>query len=320
MNAPQLAIVVDTEEEFDWDAPFSRDNRSTKSITAQTQAHEFYDRFGIVPTYVVSHPVATDPAAVRFLSDLQSARRAEIGAHLHPWVCPPFEEDVNDHNSFQCNLPPALEHAKIAQLTEVITQNFGQRPLVFKAGRYGFGENTRQSLIALGYKIDCSTVPHIGYARKGGPNYYGVPDQPFWLDEGKALLEIPLTTGFAGALRRFGSNLAPLYESPLAVQAHVPGVLARTGLLVRSQLTPEGITANEQINLLKTLVQQGKNIFTLAYHSPSLASGNTPYVRSEPDLSTFLTTIEQVLTYFRDELGGTFTTLSRIRQDYALKD
>ena len=36
---PQLAIVVDTEEEFDWDKPFSRESRGTTSIPAQARAH-----------------------------------------------------------------------------------------------------------------------------------------------------------------------------------------------------------------------------------------------------------------------------------------
>ena len=61
---PELLIVVDTEEEFDWTAPFSRESVATRSIPAQARAHEIYDRFGVVPTYVVDYPVATDPQAV----------------------------------------------------------------------------------------------------------------------------------------------------------------------------------------------------------------------------------------------------------------
>ena len=110
---PQLLIVVDTEEEFDWSAPFSRDSRATTSIPAQARAHEIYDRFGIVPTYVIDHPVATDPAAVAFLKGLRDAGKAEIGAHLHPWVTPPHVEEVTTRNSYHCNLPPALERAKV---------------------------------------------------------------------------------------------------------------------------------------------------------------------------------------------------------------
>ena len=102
--APELAIVVDTEEEFDWTKPFSRDARAVTAIPAQARAQEIYARFGLVPTYVVDHPVATDPVAAGFLRSLKDAGAAEIGAHLHPWVTPPHDEAVNVYNSYHCNL------------------------------------------------------------------------------------------------------------------------------------------------------------------------------------------------------------------------
>ena len=55
---PELLVVVDTEEEFDWSAPFSREATATRSIPAQARAHDIYDRLGVVPTYVVEYPVA----------------------------------------------------------------------------------------------------------------------------------------------------------------------------------------------------------------------------------------------------------------------
>ena len=64
---PELLIVVDTEEEFDWTRPFSRDAVATRSIPAQARAHAIYDRLGIVPTYVVDYPVAHRSGRDRFL-------------------------------------------------------------------------------------------------------------------------------------------------------------------------------------------------------------------------------------------------------------
>jgi hypothetical protein len=314
MTQPQLAIVVDTEEEFDWGKPVSRDNRGTTSIPAQALIHEVYDPLGIVPTYVIDHPVATDPISIEFLGGLQREGRAEIGTHLHPWVSPPHEEALSVHNSYHCNLPPELERAKLIELTNTITTNFGQQPKIFKAGRYGFGPNTRTVLLELGYAIDCSFVPHCSFAGDGGPNYYGMSDQPFWLDEQRTLLEVPLTSGFIGALAAMGPTLAPLFDSPRAAALKIPGILGRSGLIARSRLTPEGVSSAEQCALLKTLVGRGQRIFTMAYHSPSLAVGHTPYVRSAADLKAFIATIYEVITYFQNELGGSFTTLSRIHE------
>ncbi len=314
---PELLIVVDTEEEFDWSKPFSRGNVSTRSIPAQARAHGIYDRFGIVPTYMVDHPVATDRAAVRFLSALRDAGKAEIGAHLHPWVTPPHVEAVNVRNSYHCNLPPALERAKIETLTEAIARTFGERPTAFKAGRYGFGPNTAKVLADTGYSVDCSQLPHTDLSADGGPDFRGAADAPHWLDEGSGLLEVPLTVGYFGALAGLGARAGWLFDHRGAGSLRIPGVLARTGLVARARLTPEGTPAEEQCRLIEAMAWRGHRIFSLTYHSPSLEPGHTPYVKSEADLERFLASIETVLTFFANEMGGTFTTLSRVRRDFA---
>jgi hypothetical protein len=313
---PELLIVVDTEEEFDWSAPFSRESVATSSIPAQAKAHAIYDRFGVVPTYVIDHPVATDPAAVAFLGALQGAGRAEIGAHLHPWVTPPHLEPVTTRNSYHCNLPPALERAKIEALTAAIEKSFGARPTAFKAGRYGFGENTRKVLVDLGYEVDCSLVPHTDLSRDGGPDFRGRPDAPHWLDGDSRLLEVPLTVGFFGAMAGLGAKADWLFDHPAAERLHLPGILARAGLVARSRLTPEGTPADEQCRLIAAMVARGHRLFSLTYHSPSLAPGHTPYVRDAADLAAFLASIAQVLTFFRDSIGGRFTTLSTVRASF----
>ena len=313
----ELLVVVDTEEEFDWTKPFSRESVATRSIPAQARAHEIYDHLGVVPTYVVDYPVATDPFSVRFLGSLRDAGKAEIGAHLHPWVPPPHREEVTTHNSYHCNLPPELERAKLAALTEAIEKNFGARPTAFKAGRYGYGPNTGRVLAELGYQVDCSFVPHTDLSGDGGPDFRGVPDAPHWLESG--LLEVPLTVGFLGAAPALGARAAWLFDSPGAERLRIPGVLARAGLVARSKLTPEGTPADEQCRLIEAMARRGHRLFSLTYHSPSLEPGHTPYVRDEAELERFLAAIEQVLTFFRDEMGGRFTTLSRVHRDYSEK-
>jgi hypothetical protein len=316
---PDLIIIVDTEEEFDWTRSFARENVATSSITAQARAHEIYDRFDIVPTYVIDHPVATDPAAVAFLKRLRDAGKAEIGAHLHPWVTPPHEEEITTFNSYHCNLPPALERAKIESITDAIERGFGARPTVFKAGRYGFGANTKRVIAELGYTVDCSVVPHTDFSADGGPSFVGWPDRPYWLDEGSGLLEIPLTVGFIGAAAGLGAKAGGLLTRPGAARLRVSGMLARSGLLARSRLSPEGVPAEEQCRLLAAMAKNGHRLFSLTYHSPSLVPGHTPYVRDEAELAAFLASIETVLTYFRDELGGRFTTATRAHADWSAR-
>lgn len=312
-DRPQLVVIVDTEEEFDWTRPLARENVATRSVPAQAAAHDLYDRFGVVPTYVVDYPVATDAQAVAFFRGLVESGRAEIGAHLHPWVTPPHDETVDRRNSYHGNLPLGLERAKIVALTEAIESSFGQRPTIFKAGRNGFGPNTAGLLADLGYRVDCSFLPFNDLSREDGPNFCRTPDQPFWLDRTNGLLEVPMTAGYIGRAAGAGRHIQWLFDNQAARRLHLPGILSHAGLVARSRLTPEGVSAREQCRLLETLVGQGRRVFSLVYHSPSLAPGCTPYVKNAAQLAQFLERIEAVLRFFRESLGGEFTTLSRLR-------
>ncbi len=311
-DRPQLLVVVDTEEEFDWAQPFDRSRTGTMSIPAQDRAHAIYDCYGVVPTYVMDHPVATSPTAARYLRRLVDAGRADFGTHCHPWVTPPFDEAVNNFNSFHGNLPPELEAAKIRASTEAVAQAFGAAPRNFKAGRYGLGPRTFDTLIELGYTVDCSFVPHTNFSSISGPDFYSTPEQPFFTDATRRLLEVPLTVGYSGALNALGRNVNGFVDAPLAQGLRLPGILSRLGLMERARLSPEGFDAATQCRLLRAMVAQGVRVFTMTYHSPSLAPGYTPYVPDEAALTAFLRCIEDVLGCFQNELGGGFTTLAEV--------
>ena len=136
---PRLLVIVDTEETFDWDSPFDRRATDTSAMLEVGRGQDVCEAAGVAPTYVVGYPVASDVTAMNSLAGYSRNGKATIGAHLHTWVCPPFEEEVNDVNSYQGNLPYSLEKRKLESLCERITQNAGVRPKVHRAGRYGFG-------------------------------------------------------------------------------------------------------------------------------------------------------------------------------------
>lgn len=303
-HPPLLLVVIDTEEEFDWGRPHARENTSVTAIAAQGRAQEILCRHSIKPTYVVDYPVASDPAAVDALRRFADAGHCRIGAHLHPWVNPPYHEPVNAYNSYPGNLPAALEREKLYALTAAITKGFGVQPLVYKAGRYGVGVTTAKILEDLGYLIDVSVVPFTSFAQDGGPDFSSAPFHPSWFGSNGNLLEIPLSCGFCGPLRSLGPSLFPHLSGNMGMRLRLPGVLARTGLLERIRLTPEGIDLAANIRLARSLFDQGCRIFSFTYHSPSLVPGMTPYVRSERQLSEFLTTMDRFFTFFREELGG----------------
>ncbi len=217
-------------------------------------------------------------------------------------------EQTTDENSYPGNLPFELEREKLVQLTRSIENNIGVRPRIYKAGRYGVGRATAHILAELGYEIDVSVVPGTNLSCKFGPDFSRCRASPYWFGKEPPLLEIPLSIGYTGLLADTGSVAYTLTMNEGLKAFHVPGILARLGVVERITLTPEGISFEEQRRLTRALLRKGHRVFSFTYHSPSLAPGNTPYVRSEADLQSFLGRIEQYLQFFIEEIGGSTAT------------
>ena len=310
---PLLLVVIDTEEEFDWSAPFNRESRSVTCIEEQHHAQRVFEAHNLVPTYVVDYPVATTPSSYAIFREWLTAGRCLVGAHLHPWVNPPDEEEVSAPNSYPGNLPADLEREKLARLTEAITANIGQRPIIYKAGRYGLGPHTAAALEALGYEIDLSVLASTDLGEDGGPDFRGYPMEPYWFGSDGGLFEVPLTRGYPGML---GPLAEPLYQricGPLGRKLHLPGIAARLGLAERIHLTPEGISLEDNKRLIRYLVAKGQKVFTYAYHSSSLLPGGSPYVKTREDRASFVESIDSFLRFFQREIGGRWTTPLEIR-------
>lgn len=310
---PLLAVVVDTEEEFDWAAPFDRNSRSVKNIAEQHRAQAIFEEADVVPTYVIDYPVAATPESAAVFRDWVAAERCLVGAHLHPWVNPPDDEAVTAVNSYPGNLPADLEHAKLAHLRTTIRDNVGVTPTIYKAGRYGLGPNTAATLTDLGFEIDLSVVPATSFSADGGPVFHGYPHQPYWFGPDQRLFEIPLTRGYPGNLGALGPPVHRALSGPICERLHLPGILSRLGLVERIPLTPEGVTLEETKRLVRHLVSQGRSVFSLTYHSSSLLPGGSPYVYTAADRDRFLETIRDFLRFFRQEIGGRGATPIEIR-------
>jgi hypothetical protein len=83
-RAPRLLVIVDTEEEFDWSAPFRRENTQVTAIAEVDRLQRVLVPHGLKPTYVVDYPVAATPSSAEKLGVLARRGECQIGAHLHP--------------------------------------------------------------------------------------------------------------------------------------------------------------------------------------------------------------------------------------------
>jgi hypothetical protein len=218
-----LLVSIDTEEEFDWHAPVSPRNRSVAHSAQPHRLQEVFDTLGARPTYLVDHPIATTDQSLDVLRGFLQRNACEIGAHLHPWVNPPIEEEICPRNTYLCNLPHDLQRAKVEELTRAIRAGFGSSPTSFKAGRYGIDFALAPALLKLGYRVDSSVLAFYSFRDDDGPDFSSCGPEPFVIStpltpaeaDRESMLEIPCTVGFnRGGFRRCAALHARLCGNP----------------------------------------------------------------------------------------------------------
>jgi hypothetical protein len=280
-EARRFIVSVDTEEEFDWSAPFNRASTQTSALDALPDAVKKFKAFGVKLALLCDWPILQNQRSRDLIAEMQLSGACEIGAHLHPWVTPPHDETVSHHNSFAGNLPEELQWQKLVALTNLIVETTKAPPIVFRAGRYGLGTTTHAMLAKLGYQFDVSVRPLFNYSGEGGPDFSAHPAWPWRTPEG--LIEIPLSTTRIGLLRDM--NNLPQWPGMSLLRQRVP-------------LTPEGTPLRQAIAAIRRLHSDGQEIFSLSFHSPSLATGHTSYVKDKADLAVFWHWWDGVLNEF----------------------
>jgi hypothetical protein len=288
-----VLLTVDVEEEFDWSAPFHREGHTLGHVEELARFQSFCEGIGARPVYMVDWPVAEDARAAEILGDAARRGVAEIGTQLHAWVNPPFEEELNERNSFAGNLPPELERAKLLALRKRVEEALGCAPLAYRAGRYGLGPNTAAMLREGGIAVDSSVRSLFDYSLSGGPDFSRFPAHPYWLDEERTLLELPVTSVYRGVLRGHGQRVQRM-------QRFIPNFFAafsRFRLLERIALTPEGVTPSEAMRGIDQALADRLPVLVISFHSPSLRPGCTPYVRSENDVAALYDWLRRVYAH-----------------------
>ena len=120
----------------------ARANQTFENLYALPRLHEFFERHGVRPTYLMTHPVASDPRSAEVLRSLLARGNAEIGAHHHAWETPPCRaEDVARH-AYALSLPLEQFDAQLEALTTAIEEGVGA-PARCPIGRAGSDSRPR---------------------------------------------------------------------------------------------------------------------------------------------------------------------------------
>ena len=301
-----LVITIDTEED-NW-GDYSSESFGIDNIKKIPSLQKIFDEFNIIPTYLVTYPVATNKVSVNILREILRQGKCEIGMHCHPWSTPPFEEERNPYNSMLCNLPYELQYKKMSALHEVIEKNFGVRVKSFRAGRWGYNETVSKVIRSLDYGIDTSITPFMDWTAYHGPDFSSLTPEPYRFNEAEIfksskhgeLLEVPATIGYLQDDFNFCNIIDRYLTSGVGKRLRLKGILDAMRLLNKVWLSPEGSDSGQMIELTKVLLRKKYKIINLFFHTTSLQAGLSYCVKTKEDEVSFSNNLKEYLTYVNE--------------------
>lgn len=279
-----LIVTLDVERDYgpQWRTPSSLTFRSVLE-TLPGRFTALVSEFGVRPTYLLSGEVLENPECCAALAGLPDC---ELGTHLHgEYVAPERTPLALDDprlriEAMQWEYDAALERAKLGTLTGLFRQQFGRRPVSFRAGRFGIGPHTGQALRQLGYLVDSSVTPHVVWTSRDGsarPDFRAARTQPYWAAD-------DLLTAGDGAL----------LEVPVTILA--PGELAGQPLWLRPSYTP----VPQLLALLEHVVRrEPTRPLVMMFHSMELVAGASPYAQSDADVDACFAALRAVFAKAR---------------------
>lgn len=316
-GARVCTVVVDAEESFDWNTPVRGTAYTTSCMRNLGELHGIVGAYGAVPAYLLTYPVLEDADVVRSLRHQADKGRCALGVQLHPWVTPPFGDDVGARYSFSGNLRSDLEERKLVALKAKFVERFGCEPLVYRSGRYGVSRETAGLLEKHGFAIDTSLAPRTTFDAEGGPDTTTLDYGLFWFGKERNLLEVPLCRSVVGWAGSAAGGLYCSLGSPWATHSPVSAMLSRSRCAERITLSPEGNDFPAMRRLVHGLCARGQTILALSFHSSSLEVGGNPYVMDRADLHAFYDRLSATLDHLASDLRFSFADILRV-PDYLL--
>ncbi len=314
--AVTFLVTIDTEEEREWDSDYlDHTHYTVKNISFLQPLQDVFDKYGVKATYLIDYPVATDKIASAILKDFQDNHQAEIGMHLHPWVNPPYEEKRTVAHSFPSNLPPELQFEKMKLLTKVISDAVGQRPVTYRAGRYGFNESSVNVLQELGYLVDTSIVPFREAKQPHEPSFGWLANtEPYFLNPeaitepgNSKLLEVPLTVGFS---KKVPQILAKKYTG--LPNIGLRRILKKVLGIDLYWLRPSYSDLRQMIQLSEAQISGGASYLNMMFHSNELMPGGSKYNTTQNDVDGYLKRLDDYFSYLISNHSIRFSCLKEM--------
>ncbi|MCA1945169.1 MAG: hypothetical protein LDL30_07785 [Desulfovibrio sp.] len=305
----KLVLSIDVEEEGLFSGAYQR-NPSVKNLDQLSRLEFLSKEMGFPLTLLVSWQVANDPHCRDILKRWQDELGAEIGAHLHPWSTPPFEDLGRPEPVPSDDIPERLLRAKFETLLETLQTGLGVTPVSFRMGRWDFGRQMQTLLPQYGIQVDASIAPlrHI----RGGPDRFLAPADPYWLQpvdpNGRPLFEVPLT-------------MVPIWpSSPRVVHSLAKALPSKARQAILSNFSAVGAVGIQPVWYPAASMRWAARIhrrrkgqvLTMFLHSSELMPGQSPHFPNEDAVHRLVEKIRDFLTWLTQTGPVQGVTLSEL--------
>ncbi len=298
-----VLVTLDVEEEGLFSGRYQRRNPPVTNVACLRRLGALSDELGFPLTLLCSHAVLADAKACLVLEEMRDRHGAEIGAHLHHWSTPPFENDEAYCQGVPVRTDKLDRDLLSDRLYELLLagERFQGEPLTsFRMGRWDLKNVIFPLLSEHGILADSSICPLRSF--EGGADHFLAPNQPYWpLGREKPLLEIPITQvpllGFLPVLwqKALGSSalldnfhfLAALSGSPFWHNDFVMRLCVRLLRLRKS------------------------DVLCVFWHSSEIMAGGSPHVPDEAAAEKVLKRIYSFFGWLREHVPCRGVTMTQ---------
>lgn len=288
-------ITIDTEGDNLWQWK-QGDKITTENVKFLPRFQQLCDEYGFKPVWLTNYEMVSDPKFVAFTKSTLRENRCEIGMHLHAVNNPPIAELSV---AFPANFPYLIEYTediiqeKLNLLHNLLENSYGEKIVSHRAGRWAMNGFYVNCLKELGYKFDCSVTPGINwYKTQGitedshGSDYSVAQELPFFLDNEKILLEVPVSIRKIHYSEKSSFRLKPFLRY---AKHRIAGY--------RAWLRPNGNNLKEMICLAEQLKNEETDYVMFMLHSSELMPGGSPTFKTAEEIENLYEDLKKLFNF-----------------------
>ncbi len=288
-------ITIDTEGDNLWQWK-QGDTITTENVKFLPRFQQLCDEYGYKPVWLTNFEMVSDPKFVAFTKEALRDARCEIGMHLHAVNNPPISDlPVSFHTNFPylIEYPDDIIRQKLTLLNNLLENNYDEKIVSHRAGRWAMNGFYANCLIELGYKVDCSVTPGINWqdtkgitADSHGSDYSKAQELPFFLDNDRLLLEVPVS------IRKLHYA-----EKPFGGVKSFLRFAKRRVIGYRAWLRPNGKNLKEMLELAEQLKNKDTDYVMFMLHSSELMPGGSPTFKTVEDIEHLYKDLKTLFNY-----------------------